>query len=363
MRYLEEYQDVRLAERLVKWIQRRSTRTVRLMEFCGGHTAAILRHGIRGLMPPTVELVSGPGCPICVTHAAELDRAMALAELPGVTIATFGDMVKVPTDRGSLQEARARGGDVRMVYSPLDALEMARKHPRRSVVFLGVGFETTAPGVAASILQAEAEGLKNYFVLSMHKLTPPATRAILDSGGVELHGILGPGHVTTVIGSRAWEFLPLEYHLPCVIAGFQPLDILQGIGKLVMQLEEGTVEVGVAYRRSVRPGGNREAQAVMAQVFEVHDAPWRGLGTLPRSGLKLQDRYSRFDAGLVFPVKIGPVREVPGCRCGEVLRAVASPRDCALFGARCTPQHPVGPCMVSSEGACAAWYEYGDGGV
>jgi len=362
VRYLDEYQDGHLARRLVERIHRISTRKIRLMEFCGGHTAAILRYGIRGLMPETIQLLSGPGCPVCVTHNAELDRAIAIARLPGVTIATFGDMFKVPASRSSLQQLKAEGADVRMVYSALDALNLAREHPDRSVVFLGVGFETTAPGVAASILEAEAEGLENYFVLSMHKLTPPATRAILDSGEVELNGILGPGHVTTVIGSRAWEFLAREYHLPCVVAGFQPVDILQGIGMLVEQLEEGRAEVGIAYRRSVKPEGNPHALALMDRVFEVTDALWRGFGLLPQSGLKLRERYARFDAGLAFPVEVEPPREVKGCRCGEVLRAVATPLDCPLFGSPCTPRRPLGPCMVSSEGACAAYYHYGEGG-
>jgi hydrogenase expression/formation protein HypD len=362
VKYLDEYQDGPLARRLVERIRRRSAQRARLMEFCGGHTAAILRYGIRELMPETVQLLSGPGCPVCVTHTAELDRALAIARLPRVTIASFGDMFRVPASRSSLQRAKAEGADVRIVYSALDALQMARERPGGSVVFLGVGFETTAPGVAASVVQAEAEGLENYFVLSMHKLTPPATRAMLDAGAVELDGILGPGHVTTVIGSMAWEFLPREYRLPCVIAGFQPLDILQGIAMLVEQLEEGRAEVETAYRRSVRPEGNPHGLALMHQVFEVDDALWRGLGALPRSGLRLRAGYARFDARLAFPVEVEPPREIEGCRCGDVLRAVATPLDCRQFGAGCTPQRPLGPCMVSSEGACAAYYQYGGGG-
>jgi hydrogenase expression/formation protein HypD len=359
MKYLDEYRDGRLARGLIEHIHRRSTRPIRLMEFCGGHTVAILRFGIRQVLPPTVEMLSGPGCPVCVTDNADLDKAIALARLPGVIIATFGDMFKVPASRSSLQKVKAEGADVRMVYSPLDALQMARAHADQSVIFLGVGFETTAPGIAASILQAEQEGIENYYLLSMHKLTPPATRAILDAGEVRLDGIIGPGHVTTVIGARAWEFLPRGYGMPCVVAGFQPLDILQGVAMLVDQLEEGRAEVGIAYRRSVRPEGNPRALELMYRVFEVCEAPWRGMGVVPRSGLRLRAEYKRFDAEEVFDFDPGPTEEPKGCRCGDVLRGVITPLDCPLFGQGCVPERPLGPCMVSAEGACAAYYHYG----
>ncbi|MFQ6057304.1 MAG: hydrogenase formation protein HypD [Anaerolineae bacterium] len=359
MKYVDEYRNGALAKGLIEHIHRRSTRPIRLMEFCGGHTVAILRYGIRQVMPPTVEMLSGPGCPVCVTDNADLDKAIALAREPGVIIATFGDMFKVPASRSSLQKVKAEGADVRMVYSPLDALHLARDNPDKAVVFLGVGFETTAPGIAASILQAEQEGIENYYLLSMHKLTPPATKAILDAGEVRLNGIIGPGHVTTVIGARAWEFLPQDYGIPCVIAGFQPLDILQGVAMLVDQLEEGRAEVGIAYRRSVRPEGNQWAMEQMYRVFEICEAPWRGLGVVPQSGLKLRPKYARFDAEQAFDIDPGPTREPKGCRCGEVLRGVAEPLDCPLFGKGCVPERPMGPCMVSAEGACAAYYHYG----
>ncbi|RLC62920.1 MAG: hydrogenase formation protein HypD [Chloroflexota bacterium] len=363
MRYIDEFRDPRLARKLVANIQARSTRPVRFMEFCGGHTHAIFRHGLRQMLPPTVELRSGPGCPVCVTANTDLDRAIALAKLPGVILATFGDMLKVPGSHGSLQTARAEGADVRVVYSALDALQIARDHPERAVIFLGVGFETTAPTVAAAILEAEAEGLDNFYVLSLHKLTPPATRAILDAGEVRLSGIIGPGHVTTVIGSRAWEFLPQDYSVPCAVAGFEPLDILRAVAALVEMAEDGRPAVVNAYSRSVRPEGNRVALEIMQRVFEVSEADWRGLGRVPASGLALRPKYVRFDAALAFPVDPGPTREHKGCRCGDVLRGTVEPPECPLFRRVCTPARPVGPCMVSAEGACAAWYRYGGADV
>ncbi|MDH7485853.1 MAG: hydrogenase formation protein HypD [Anaerolineae bacterium] len=360
MKYVDEFRDPQLARNLLAGIWERSTRPVQFMEFCGGHTHAIFRYGLRQVLPPTVRLRSGPGCPVCVTANGDLDRAIALARLPGVILTTFGDMLKVPGSHGSLQTARAEGADVRMVYSTLDALQMAREHPDRAVIFLGVGFETTAPTVAAAILQAEAEGLDNFTVLSLHKLTPPATRAILDAGEVNLSGIIGPGHVTTLIGSRAWEFLPQEYGVGCAVAGFEPLDILRAVAALVEMAEDGRPTVVNAYSRSVRPEGNRAALEVMERVFEVGEADWRGLGRVPVSGLTLRPEYARFDAALAFPVQPGPTREHKSCRCGDVLRGTIEPPDCPLFRRVCTPAHPIGPCMVSAEGACAAWYQYGE---
>jgi hydrogenase expression/formation protein HypD len=380
MKYIDEFRDPELARQLLADIRVRSKRPVRFMEFCGGHTHAIFRHGLRQMLPPTVELRSGPGCPVCVTAHADLDRAVALAMLPGVILVTFGDMLKVPGSHGSLQTARAAGADVRIVYSALDALPIARDQPERAVIFLGVGFETTAPTVAASVLEAEARGLGNYYVLSLHKLTPPATRAILDphppysppiggAGGVRLAGIIGPGHVTTVIGSQAWEFLPRDYGVSCAVAGFEPLDILQAVAALVEMAETGRPAVVNAYSRSVRPEGNRTALDVMYRVFEVSEAEWRGLGHVPASGLRLRPEYARFDAALAYSVDPGPTYLLPapvpgasehgGCRCGDVLRGTVEPPNCPLFRRVCTPARPVGPCMVSAEGACAAWYRYG----
>jgi hydrogenase expression/formation protein HypD len=358
VKYLDEFRDPSVASALLEKIRRRSTRAVRIMEFCGTHTVSIFKHGIRQLLPPTIEMLSGPGCPVCVTANTDLDWAIALAHEPDVIITTFGDMLRVPGSQSSLETAKAEGADVRVVYSTLDALDVARNNPSRCVVFLGIGFETTAPTVAASLLQAEAEGLSNYYVMCMHKLTPPATKAILDSGESHLDGIIGPGHVTTVIGSEAWAFLPRDYGLSCAIAGFEPLDILQGIDALVDRIEAGRPEVINAYSRSVRPEGNTVALEQMYRAFEAGSAEWRGIGELPGSGLKLRERYRRFDARERFDVRPGPTREPAGCLCGDVIRGVKTPPECGLYRQTCTPHHPVGPCMVSSEGTCAAYYLY-----
>jgi hydrogenase expression/formation protein HypD len=358
--FTDSFRDPDAARALAEAIRARSTRPIRLMEFCGGHTHAILRYGIPSLLPEIIDLRSGPGCPVCVTSATDLDRAITLAQVPRAILTTFGDMVRVPGSRASLSQAKAQGADVRVVYSPLDALQIARQNPDRPVIFLGVGFETTAPMVASAVVAAETEGVGNFYVFSTHKLTPPATRAILDAGEVALDGIIGPGHVTTVIGSEAWRFLPDDYTIPVAIAGFEPLDILRAILALVEMIEEGKPDVANAYARSVRPEGNPAAQQVMERVFEIADADWRGFGTVPASGLRLREEYARFDAGRAFPVEVEPAREPPGCRCGEILRGVLRPPDCPLFARACTPEHPVGPCMVSAEGACAAYYRYGN---
>ena len=363
---LPRFRDPDTAQSLIEAIRARSTRPVRLMEFCGGHTHAALRYGIPSLLPSSVGLRSGPGCPVCVTSPSDLDRAIALARVPEVILATFGDMVRVPgsvvAGQGvgqTLAQARAEGADVRVIYSPLDALDIARQNPRRPVILLGIGFETTAPMVASAVLAAAQDAIENFFVLSTHKLTPPATRAILEAGEVALDGIIGPGHVTTIVGSDAWRFLPQDYGIPCAIAGFEPLDILQAVLALVEMAQEGRPSVANPYRRSVRPRGNASAQQTLEQVFQVADVEWRGLGVVPQSGLLLRDRYARFDAARAFPVDLPAAVEPAGCRCGDVLRGVLLPPECRLFGRTCTPQSPVGPCMVSAEGACAAYFRYG----
>jgi len=329
------------------------------MEFCGGHTVTIFRYGIRQVLPKTIEMVSGPGCPVCVTANADLDKAIALSQIPEVIIATFGDMVKVPGSHSSLQRVKANGADVRVVYSTTNALEIAKENPAESVIFLGIGFETTAPTIAASILQAEKRGIKNYYILSMHKLCPPVIRALLDSGEVKLHGLICPGHVSAVIGSHPWEFIARDYGIPCVVSGFEPLDILQCVDMLVAQVENGESKVEIAYRRGVRPEGNREALKLIEQVFDPCPAEWRGIGEVPDSGLKLRKKYQHFDAELAFDIDPGPAYEPAGCICGDILRGVKPPADCKLFGKACTPEYPVGPCMVSSEGSCSAYYLYG----
>lgn len=361
MKYITEFRRSDLAEGLISRIRHQSKKPARFMEFCGGHTVTIFRYGIRQVLPRNIEMVSGPGCPICVTANADLDKAIALARIPDVIIATFGDMLKVPGSRSSLQKAKAEGAAVMTVYSTMDALKAARDNPDRPVVFLGIGFETTAPTVAASILQAEEKGIKNYYVLSLHKLCPPVIRALLDSGEVELQGLVCPGHVSTVIGSHPWEFIAKEYGIPCVISGFEPLDILQCVDMLAGQVEKGQSKVEIAYKRGVRPEGNRQALKLMEQVFEPAPARWRGIGEVADSGLKLREKYRRFDAEANFELKPGPPVEPAGCICGDILRGVKTPSDCKLFGKACTPENPVGPCMVSSEGSCSAYYLYGEG--
>jgi len=359
LKFISEFRRSELAEGLISQIHRQSKTPARLMEFCGGHTVTIFRYGIRQVLPRTIDMVSGPGCPICVTANADLDKAIALSQIPGVIIATFGDMLKVPGSRSSLQKVKANGADVRTVYSTMDALKIAEADSSNSVVFLGIGFETTAPTIAASILQAQEKGLRNYYVLSLHKLCPPVIQAILDSGEVKLDGLICPGHVSAIIGSHPWEFIARDYGIPCVVSGFEPLDILQCVDMLVAQIENGESTVEIAYRRGVRPEGNQQALKLMEQVFEPCPARWRGMGEVPDSGLKLRQEYQRFDAELAFDIALSPAYEPAGCICGDILRGVKTPLDCQLFGKACTPQYPVGPCMVSSEGACSAYYLYG----
>ena len=361
MKFIDEYRDAELGKRLIDSIHQSSTRPARLMEFCGGHTVSIFRYGIRQLLPSTVEMLSGPGCPVCVTAIQDIERVIALSCLPGVIIATFGDLIRVPGSRSSLQQSRAEGNDIRVVYSALEALDIARENPRLSIILIGIGFETTAPTIAASILQAEQESLKNYHVLSLHKLTPPVIKVILESGETRLHGIICPGHVSTIIGSRPYEFIPASFGIGGVVSGFEPLDILQSIDMLVKQTESGQPRIENAYRRAVRPEGNESALQLMEKVFDISVANWRGMGSVPDSGLKLREEYRNFDAEQIFDVQPEESQEPEGCLCGDILRGVKVPLDCGLFGTTCTPAQPVGPCMVSSEGTCAAYYHYGEG--
>ena len=360
MKLVDEFRDVRLARSLAERIRQRSVKAARLMEFCGSHTVAIFKHGIRQLLPPGVEMMSGPGCPVCVTDNADIDKAIALAGLPDVILCSFGDMLKVPGSNSSLQQAKAEGADVRIVYSTMDALEIARRNPEKGVIFLGVGFETTIPTIAASVLAAEAGAIDNYHVFSLGKLCPPVMKALLDAGEVKIDGIICPGHVSAIIGSRPYEFIPRDYGIACVVSGFEPVDILLAVDMLIAQIEAGLPAVEIAYRRGVTPEGNQRAQQLMEQVFDRCPARWRGVGQVPQSGLRLKEKYRRFNAELAFPVEPGPTREPKGCRCGEVLRGVAKPTDCQLFRSVCTPERPVGPCMVSYEGACSSYYLYGD---
>jgi hydrogenase expression/formation protein HypD len=360
LKYLDEYRDPELAKSLLVKLQDISPKEkiIRLMEICGTHTVAIFRSGLRQLLPPTIRLISGPGCPVCVTSNEDIDRAIWLARQPGVILTTFGDLVRVPGSSSSLNTERSRGADVRIVYATFDALEIARENPGREVVFIGIGFETTAPTVAAAVKQAAAEGLKNFSVFSAHKLLPPAMRALLDAGDLSLDGFLCPGHVTTIIGASAYEEVASKYGIPCVVTGFEPLDILQGITMLVRLLSEGRSEVLNQYRRAVTWEGNIAARRIMEEIFEPRDSTWRGLGSIPLSGLGVREPWQDFDAAGRFAMPEILVKEHPGCRCGDVLRGVMTPPECGLFRTVCNPQNPKGPCMVSGEGTCGAYFRY-----
>lgn len=358
MRYVDEFHDPALARSLVRSIGDITARPVTFMEFCGGHTHAILRHGIRDLLPDSITLSSGPGCPVCVTSSVDIDRAVALSLEPGVITATYGDLIRVPGSSMSLQQARARGADVRVVYSALDALDLAAANPASVVVLLGIGFETTAPTVAATLLQAEERCLSNLRLLSMLKLTPPIMRALLKSGETRIDGIICPGHVSVVTGVHPYEFIPAEFGVACSIAGFEPLDILEAVRSLVRQVKDNAPSVENTYGRVVSAEGNQVAVSIMNQVFQPCTAKWRGIGSVPESGLTLQPRFGHYDAAPIAPEARASIPEPSGCRCGDILRGVVTPADCAHFGVSCTPEHPIGPCMVSAEGSCAAYYAY-----
>jgi hydrogenase expression/formation protein HypD len=336
-------------------------RPVRLMEVCGTHTVAIGRSGIRSLLAGAGDLVSGPGCPVCVTSDGEIDRMLAYCSLSDAIVTTYGDLIRVPGSDASLASKRAEGADVRVVYSAMDALAIARENPRRPVIFLGIGFETTAPAAALAIATAAETGVQNFYVHSAHKLTPPAMRALLGAGGAQNDGFICPGHVSTVLGEEGFAFLAAEYGLPAAIGGFEPLDIMLAVEYLVdAALGLQPVKLVNAYRRWVRPSGNPAARAVIEKTFAPCDAAWRGLGTIPASGLAFRPAYAAWNAEVAFPADVPAPKPRKGCRCGEVLRGEIKPMDCKLFGSACVPEHPLGPCMVSGEGACAAYYRYGD---
>lgn len=359
MKFLDEFRQSDLARDVAARIHREVTRPVTFMEICGTHTMAIARYGIKDLLPPHVRLISGPGCPVCVTPQLDIDRFIALGHLPDVTLTSFGDMLRVPGSRTSLEAERARGVDVRVIYSPLDAVAMAQMHPERRVVFCGVGFETTTPATALAILEANRLGVTNFFVLSAHKVMPPALLALAGDPEIALDGFICPGHVSAILGSAAYEPVARAYHLPCVITGFEPLDILHALCLLVRQVEAGRAEVEIQYSRAVSVNGNPRATACVEQVFAPADAEWRGLGVIPGSGLTLRPAYAAFDALALLPALPETPRDASVCACGQILTGRKSPADCPAFGRGCTPAHPLGACMVSSEGACAAAYRYG----
>lgn len=358
MKHVDEYRDPELVKKLAAKMAEASTRPVRFMELCGTHTMAIARHGLHHMFPATVEMISGPGCPVCVTATEEIDRAIKAASLDGVTVATFGDLIRVPGSAGSLAEQRARGARVEVVYSPLDAVQLAEERPETQVVFLAIGFETTAPTVAAAAMAARSKGLANFSLLAMHKLLPPAMAALLGGDDLALDGFLCPGHVTTVIGTSYYQEVVDAYSMPCVVSGFEPADVMASVLMLVRQVEAGAPKVEVQYTRAVSPQGNPQARMLMDTVFRTADAPWRGLGEIPLSGLVLAEEYADLDAKKRFDLAVEVVGDPPGCRCGEVLTGLIRPPDCKLFAKACDPINPVGPCMVSAEGTCAAYYKY-----
>ena len=352
------FKDPKLARGLIETIHRLAPEHATLMEVCGTHTVAIARNGIRDLMPEGLRLASGPGCPVCITCNRDIDTVIALARIPNVTITTFGDMTRVPGSTSSLLAEQAAGRSVEIVYSPLDALAFAKAHPEREVVFVGVGFETTTPLVAMAIKRAKAMGLSNFTVFAAHKNMPGALELLVGDPTLELDALILPGHVSTIIGAEPYRFLAEKYGIPGVITGFEPVDVLQGIAMLVRQLHEGRAEIEIAYARGVMPEGNPVALAAIDEVFETCTATWRGLGDIPGSGYRIRDEFANFDAVRRFEPDVEPTRDPKGCRCGDVLRARIAPNECPLFRTVCTPENPVGPCMVSSEGSCAAYYRY-----
>ncbi len=359
MRFMDEYRDEKRAQRIVAEIKRITTRPWVLMEVCGGQTHSIVKYGIDRLLPKEIELVHGPGCPVCVTALETIDKAHAIAMRPDVIFCSFGDMLRVPGSSADLLVLKSRGADVRVVYSPIDCLKIARENPDKKVVFFAIGFETTAPANAMSVWQAKRQGIANFSILVSHVLVPPAISAILQAPGNRVQGFLGPGHVCTVVGYHEYEPLATKFNVPIVITGFEPLDLLEGTLMTVRQLEEGRAEVENQYPRVVRREGNRAAQDLVAQVFEVCDRKWRGVGAIPQSGLKLRDEFAAYDAERIFDVGSIATEESGVCISGLVLRGAKKPFDCPAFGKACTPEHPLGATMVSAEGACAAYYAYG----
>jgi hydrogenase expression/formation protein HypD len=359
MKFVDEYRDGRLARAIIRDIERIQTRPWVIMEVCGGQTHSIVKHGIDNLLPPGIELVHGPGCPVCVTSLELIDKAHAIAMRPDVIFCSFGDMLRVPGSRADLFALKSEGADIRIVYSPLDCLKIARANPGKTVVFFAIGFETTAPANAMLVWRAHQEGLKNVAVLVSHVLVPPAISAILGSPRNRVQGFLGPGHVCTVMGYGEYEPLAERFHVPIVVSGFEPLDILEGVRMTVLQLEEGRGEVENQYKRVLDREGNKAARDLIFRVFEICDRKWRGVGSIPMSGYRLRDELREHDAELRFEVTHIDTQEPAICISGEILRGISKPHDCPAFGTLCTPRTPLGATMVSSEGACAAYYAYG----
>ncbi|HEV2914824.1 MAG TPA: hydrogenase formation protein HypD [Pyrinomonadaceae bacterium] len=360
MKFIDEYRRGDIARKLADEIMHLTESPLKIMEVCGGHTHTIFKYGIEDLLPPNITMIHGPGCPVCVIPLGRVDDAISIAQRPGVIFTTFGDAMRVPGSKTSLLDAKASGADVRMVYSPLDALKLATKNPDREVVFLALGFETTAPSTAMTILQAARDGVENFSAFCNHITIVPALKALLDSPDLQLDGFLGPGHVSTVIGTRPYEFVPREYGKPVAVSGFEPLDILQSVYMIVRQVVEGRAEVENQYARCISRDGNQKALEVLFEVFEPRDYfEWRGLGSIAHSGMRLRPKYAAFDAELKFNVPGLKIADPKACQCGEILKGVKRPWECKVFGTACTPETPIGSCMVSSEGACAAYYNFG----
>lgn len=358
MKFIEEYRDAESARKYSKEIHRITTRPWMIMEVCGGQTHTIMKYGIDELLPENIRLLHGPGCPVCVTPLELIDKAIEIASRPDVIFCSFGDMLRVPGSSKDLLSVKAEGGDVRIVYSPLDALNLARENPDTQVVFFAIGFETTAPGNAMAVVQAHSQGVENFSILVSHVLIPPAIEAILSSEDIRVQGFLAPGHVCAVMGFREYENIAGKYHVPIVVTGFEPLDILQGVLMCVRQLEEGRAEVGNQYTRIVRREGNVEAQKIIREVFRIIPRKWRGIGEIPQSGLALNEKFSPYDAELRFGVAEITADESEECISGLILQGLKEPDECPAFGGKCSPEHPLGATMVSSEGACAAYYRY-----
>ena len=362
---LTAFRDPAIARGLIDAITAtaaRLDRPVKIMEVCGTHTVAIAKNGLRAVMPENVTLLSGPGCPVCVTANEDIDVAIELARQPDVIVTTFGDMMKVPGSYSSLAREKGDGRDVRIVYSPLDALALAQREPDKQVVFVGVGFETTVPLIGAAIMRAKEQGIGNFSVFAAHKTVPAALEALVNDPDVKIDAFILPGHVSTIIGLEPYVFLAEKYGVPGVITGFEPVDVLQGIYMLLKQIEEGRAEIEIGYHRGVMPEGNVTAKEIVEQVFEPVDADWRGIGVIPGTGLGIRKEFAEYDAVKRIPVTPPEPKEIKGCQCGEVLRGITLPYQCRLFAKGCTPEHPIGPCMVSSEGSCAAYYRYTDYG-
>lgn len=357
MKFVTEYRNAEIVLDLAKKIKTISKKEISLMEVCGGHTMAIHRFGIPSLLPQNVKLISGPGCPVCVSGVGYIDGAIELAQEKDVIITTYGDLIRVPGSKSSLEKEKSKGADVRIVYSTLEALGIAKQNKTKKNIFLGIGFETTAPATAVALQKAYKEKVKNFFVLSAHKIMPPVMEALLNEE-VQIDGFICPGHVSTITGSKIYDFIPEKYRKACVVTGFEPVDLMQSVYMLTKQIKEEDTKVEIQYSRAVTIEGNEKAQEIINEVFETRSDNWRGIGEIPKSGLKLQDKYKYFDAERAFDIQIDKVKDHSACICGQILRGQKSPKDCKLFGMVCSPDNPVGACMVSSEGACHAFYKY-----